>query len=347
MSEAVQAPATVETDVPARIDRLPWAAGTGWSCRAGTVWILDGLEVTLVGAIARGCPRTARDSPQPRQIGLAARPTSPARVGALVFGYLTDRLGRKKLFLVTLGGLPGRPFLTAFSLGPLELRRLPVPHRRGHRRRVLGDQLGHRRADPRAGAGHGSIWRSTAASGSALPSARRSRGAARPRSCRPTWAGGWPSASAPSSASAIIFRRNVPGEPALAVDPRPQRGGRADRGEHREEVEDRPASRSEPERARSRPASASRSASARWPATCSEVPAADGARPVAVRLAGVPLQRRALHFRTILSHFYRCRRAAAPALLPRRSRVGNFLGPLLLGRLFDTVGRKPMIAGTT
>jgi len=96
---------TVETKVPARLDRLPWAR-FHWMVIVGlgTVWILDGLEVTIVGSIAARL--TEKDS------GLALSDSqvltagsiyvAGACVGALFFGQLTDRLGRKKLFLATL-----------------------------------------------------------------------------------------------------------------------------------------------------------------------------------------------------------------------------------------------------
>src|SRR3954467_12234755 len=95
----------IETDIPARLDRLPWAR---WHWMVliglGTVWILDGLEVTIVGVIG---PRiTDPDSGlglTDSQVGLAAGIyVAGACLGALLFGHLTDRFGRKKLFLVTL-----------------------------------------------------------------------------------------------------------------------------------------------------------------------------------------------------------------------------------------------------
>ncbi|MFD6067442.1 MFS transporter [Amycolatopsis lurida] len=109
---------TVETDVPARMDRLPWARWH-WVVLAGlgTVWILDGLEVTIVGALAERL--TEPDSGlvlTDSQVGLAAALyVAGAVVGSLVFGYLTDRLGRKKLFLVTLGLYLAATTATAFS----------------------------------------------------------------------------------------------------------------------------------------------------------------------------------------------------------------------------------------
>lgn len=97
---------TISTDIPARLDRLPWSR---WHWKIliglGTVWILDGLEVTVVGNITT---RLSEDgsgiditNAQASGIG-AAMYVLGACLGALVFGYLTDRLGRKKLFMITL-----------------------------------------------------------------------------------------------------------------------------------------------------------------------------------------------------------------------------------------------------
>jgi MFS family permease len=105
------------TDIPARMDRLPWGA---WHWRVvvalGVTWIIDGLEVTLVGAIGGAIedPRSLHFTAA--QVGLLGSAYLVGAVlGALFFGYLTDRMGRKKLFTVTLGLYLVAAFLTAFS----------------------------------------------------------------------------------------------------------------------------------------------------------------------------------------------------------------------------------------
>jgi MFS family permease len=93
-----------ETDVPARLDRLPWARfHTLVIAGLGITWILDGLEVTLVGSLSAAI----KDSPALRltetEVGYTASAYLVGAVlGALFFGWLTDRLGRKKLFTITL-----------------------------------------------------------------------------------------------------------------------------------------------------------------------------------------------------------------------------------------------------
>jgi MFS family permease len=108
----------IETDIPARLDRLPWAR---WHWMVliglGTVWILDGLEVTIVGTISsRLTEKGSGIAISTAQIGQAAAIyVAGACVGALFFGWLADRMGRKRLFLITLALYLVATVGTAFS----------------------------------------------------------------------------------------------------------------------------------------------------------------------------------------------------------------------------------------
>jgi MFS family permease len=95
----------IETDAPARLDRLPWLEFHALVMGAlGGAWILDGLEVTLVGSLSGAIAGPGSLNLTSAEVGLTASAyLAGAVAGALVFGGLTDRFGRKPLFLVTLG----------------------------------------------------------------------------------------------------------------------------------------------------------------------------------------------------------------------------------------------------
>jgi len=95
----------IETDVPARLDRLPWTRfHTLVVVALGITWILDGLEVTIAGSIVGALQESPVLHFTAAQVGLVASAyLAGAVLGALLFGYLTDRLGRRRLFMVTLG----------------------------------------------------------------------------------------------------------------------------------------------------------------------------------------------------------------------------------------------------
>jgi MFS family permease len=109
--------AVIETDIPARLDRLPWSPFHRLVVAAlGITWILDGLEVTLAGAISGALKESPALHFDNEDIGLTASAyLAGAVLGALFFGWLTDRLGRKKLFFVTLAVYLVATALTAFS----------------------------------------------------------------------------------------------------------------------------------------------------------------------------------------------------------------------------------------
>jgi MFS family permease len=108
-----------ETDIPPRLDRLPWSS---WHLRAvlalGITWILDGLEVTLVGSVAGVLREPETLHLTDSQIGAAATAYLAGAIGgALVFGRLTDTLGRRRLFFVTLWIYLGATLMTGLSVG--------------------------------------------------------------------------------------------------------------------------------------------------------------------------------------------------------------------------------------
>ncbi|HEY8980939.1 MAG TPA: MFS transporter, partial [Streptomyces sp.] len=110
---------TIVTDIPARLDRLPWSRWH-WTVVVGlgTVWLLDGLEVTVVGNIAGRLaePGSGLEISSGQITGVAAALyVGGACAGALFWGRLTDRFGRRRLFMVTLAVYLGATALTAVS----------------------------------------------------------------------------------------------------------------------------------------------------------------------------------------------------------------------------------------
>src|SRR6185437_16486581 len=97
--------AIIATDIPARLDRLRWDRfHTLVVVALGITWILDGLEVTLAGAIAPALKESPQLHLTDAQVGAGASAyLAGAVLGAIFFGWLTDLLGRKRLFFITLG----------------------------------------------------------------------------------------------------------------------------------------------------------------------------------------------------------------------------------------------------
>jgi MFS family permease len=106
-----------ETDIPARLDRLPWGRfHTLVVVALGVTWILDGLEVTLAGAVSGALKQSPVLQFSNTDVGLVASAyLAGAVLGAVFFGWLTDRLGRKKLFFITLAVYLVATAATAFT----------------------------------------------------------------------------------------------------------------------------------------------------------------------------------------------------------------------------------------
>ena len=119
MAEVTAIPGSTRSAVPARLDALPWSR---WHWRVilalGVSWLLDGLEVTVVGSLGPALQRPDTLGLAASEIGWAASAyIGGAVLGALVFGRLADRLGRKRIFLVTLAVYLVATMLTSFSPG--------------------------------------------------------------------------------------------------------------------------------------------------------------------------------------------------------------------------------------
>ena len=335
----------IRTDIPARLDRLPWSA---WHWRVvialGVTWLLDGLEVTVVGSLGPALQR-------PETLGLSAKPDrlggsayiAGAVLGALFFGRLVDTLGRKRIFLVTLAVYLVATMATAFTwdIASFAFCRFVTGFGIGGEYAAINsaiDELIPARVRGRVAlAINGTFWVG-AAMGAGLsillldPAARGSR----VRLAHRIRAGRHPRLRHPARAA------QRPGEPALAPHARPARRGRGggpqieqevgvkhEKGEHLA-----PCDRC----ARCRGATC---------CTCSRC-ATTGARSSGSRLmTSQAFFYNAIFFTyaLVLARFYGVPdERVGYYIFPFA--LGNFLGPLLLGHLFDHVGRRVMIATT-
>src|SRR5579871_5864870 len=111
------------TNIPARLDRLPWSRFHALLLAGlGTAWMLDGLEVTIIGAMGAILVSPQALALTPGEVGaLGSCYIGGAVVGALGFGWATDRFGRRKIFFITLCCYLGGVLLSAFAWNGLAL----------------------------------------------------------------------------------------------------------------------------------------------------------------------------------------------------------------------------------
>ncbi len=339
-----------QTNIPARMDRLPWSRWHWLVITAlGITWIIDGLEVTMIAAFGAVLQEPESLHFSSTEIGLLGTSyLAGAVLGALVFGYLTDRLGRKKLFTVTLGLYLVAALLTAFSwnFASFAFFRFLTGAAIGGEYSAINsaiDELIPARVRGWADlAINGTFWLGAAAGSLA------SIVLLDPRLFRPDL--GWRLGFGLGAALGliIIFLRNhVPESPRwLLTHGNPEEAKRVVEAIEREIEHER------------------------GPNSLSAVTKTIKIRPRAgvgfVELAGVMLKtyprRTALGvslivsqaflyngvfftFPLVLRNFYGVS-ADRTALYILPFALSNFLGPVLLGRFFDTIGRRPMIAAT-
>ena len=119
MATSAETQGSIRSLIPARIDRLPWSPfHTRMVIALGVAWILDGLEITVASAVADTLTRPETLAMSSAAVGaLATVYLTGEVVGALWFGRLSDRLGRRNLFMVTLGVYLVGSGVTALTLG--------------------------------------------------------------------------------------------------------------------------------------------------------------------------------------------------------------------------------------
>ena len=340
---------TIETRIPARLDRLPWSK-FHWRVLIGlgTVWILDGLEVTMVGSVAsRLTEKGSGITISTGQIGTAAAfYVAGACIGALFFGQLTDRFGRKKLFTITLGVYIVATVATAFAPTALYffVARFITGAGIGGEYAAINsaiDELIPARARGRVDLIiNGSYWLGSAAGSAAALVLLSSLFATNV---------GWRLAfgiGAVLGVGILIVRRSVPESPRwLFIHGRDDEAERIVDSIEREVREESDEKLSEPED--SMRVEQRKTISFREIAHVAFTKYPKRALLGLALFVGQAFMYNAVTFNlgTIFTDFFKVSSGTVPVFIIIFA-LSNFMGPLLLGRLFDTVGRKPMIAGT-
>jgi MFS family permease len=339
----------VPSTIPARLDALPWSR---WHWRVvialGVTWILDGLEVTVVGSLGPALSHPETLALSASEVGQAASAyVAGAVVGALVFGRLADRFGRRRLFLVTLGIYLVATLLTAGAQGfaSFALCRFLTGCGIGGEYAAINsaiDELIPARVRGLVDLSiNGSFW-----VGAAL-GAGLSLVLLDPRVIDPAW--GWRLAFALGAllgVAILLVRRNLPESPRWLIV-----HGRHDEAEAIvRRIEDAVAR----EHGRSwSPSAAPLLVRMKPPVTLGEVARLLVSRFRRRSVLGVTLMAAQAFFYNAIFFTYALVLARFYGVPDERVglyifpfALGNVLGPILLGRLFDTVGRRAMIATT-
>jgi MFS family permease len=340
----------IETDIPARLDRLPWSRfHTLVVVALGITWILDGLEVTLAGSIAGALQESPVLHFDASEVGLVGTAYLIGAVtGAVLFGYLTDRLGRRKLFFVTLGLYLVATAATAFSwdFWSFAVFRALTGAGIGGEYTAINSAIQEFMPPRFRGridlAINGSFW-----IGAALGAA----GAVvflQPGTLPPDW--GWRAAFGIGSVlglGILMLRRLLPESPRwLVLHARPDEAEAVVEEIERRVVHAVGAPLPTPVGGRIRLAASSHTP------MVGMVLAIVRDYPQRAVLGLVLMGSQAFFYNAIfftyalvLTQFYDVPSASIGwYVLPFA--IGNFFGPLLLGPLFDRIGRKPMIAST-
>ncbi|GAB3497276.1 MFS transporter [Nocardiopsis coralliicola] len=339
------------TDIPARLDRLPWSRWH-WLILVGlgSVWILDGLEVTIVGAIGSRITEPGSGlGITEGQVGMAASVyVVGACLGSLYFGHLTEKYGRRKIFLVTLGVYLAATLLTAFSGSALWFFfcRFFTGFGIGGEYAAINsaiDEMVPARLRGRISLMvNGSYWLGAAA-GAALAYPLLNP------DLLPEWIG-WRLLFALGGALGIIIlivRRIVPESPRwLVIHGRTEEAEQVvgaiedavERDTHRDRLPVPHGTLTLEQRSTTLLREVARTIAVTYP------------RRTLVGLclfAGQAFLYNAVFFTQalVLTAFFGVGSDTAPLFIIPLA-LGNFLGPVLLGPLFDSVGRKPLISGT-
>ncbi|WP_428490428.1 MFS transporter [Rhodopila sp.] len=337
--------AEITTDIPARIDRLPWSKFHLLVVVAlGVTWILDGLEVTIVGSIGPILKDKATLGLTDQDIGsIAACYVGGAVCGALVFGWLTDRFGRRLIFNLTLGIYMVGVLLTAFAwnfwsfAGFNIITGLGIGGEYAAINSAIDELIPARLRGRIDLIVNGSYWAGAAvgAAGSLLLLSGRFVG------IDLGWRLGF-GIGAVLSGFILYLRRYVPESPRWQIT----HGREAEAKQNTDEIE----------RKVGKPLPPAKNTLKVRPRKVFGFGLIIGAMLGKNRgrsfLALTLMVAQAFLFNAVfftyglvLTKFYHVQEARAGVyILPLAA--GNFLGPLLLGHLFDTVGRKKMIAGT-